>query len=510
MSWILSVLVFPFLSHPHLIHSQETFFKGESCTQCHSQIRDVAQPPRLDLETSESYEEYDIIIVGGGLSGLTAAYTLRDLKVLLLEKEDRVGGKVRRESWGKDRYPVAAGYISDLYLDIMKEMFRDLGLETRPIPEPTNSLFTASGTIIHDPFGKGLSQLPESDEVKETIRRMIRDIQLLLKDNGLGELPPIPAPNRMSALHKRLDRISFFDYMNQKYGTKIAEFVDGYSLSIFGIAAKQVSALTGLVFFVADFGGADNITWEGGTGIISEKLAERIGMKRIETDAVVTAVSQDSNGVWVVYKKGENRYTRRAKMVVMATPSFVSKHLILGLPGWKKEALSKVRYSAYAMALIATNEILYEDSFDLWSGIKTIFTDLSPTGWILKNRGSVSSGSPAQILQAFIPLGERQGRSFLESTSDEELARTVTSDMEKIFPGAASKIHGIRIIRWGHAMPVDYPGYLTQVRMQVAKPVGRVFFASADTEMPCIEGAIVSGHRAAQEVRQLLKKGFVQ
>ena len=40
---------------------------------------------------------YDAIIVGGGISGITTAYMLRDKNILLLEKEDWFGGRVLSE-----------------------------------------------------------------------------------------------------------------------------------------------------------------------------------------------------------------------------------------------------------------------------------------------------------------------------------------------------------------------------------------------------------------------------
>ncbi|MBI4387240.1 MAG: FAD-dependent oxidoreductase, partial [Elusimicrobia bacterium] len=88
--------------------------------------------------------------------------------------------------------------------------------------------------------------------------------------------------------------------------------------------------------------------------------------------------------------------------------------------------------------------------------------------------------------------------------SDEALGEKIVADLEKLFPGSRSKVHGMRILRWGHAMPINFPGYLTQVRPRVAKPLGRIFFAGVDTDMPSIEGAIVSGARAADEAVRFL------
>ena len=40
-------------------------------------------------------KQWDVVIVGGGISGPTAAYGLNDYNVLLLEKEDRLGGRIK-------------------------------------------------------------------------------------------------------------------------------------------------------------------------------------------------------------------------------------------------------------------------------------------------------------------------------------------------------------------------------------------------------------------------------
>ena len=40
---------------------------------------------------------YDAVIVGGGVSGLAAAWDLRDRDVLVLESSERVGGRIRSE-----------------------------------------------------------------------------------------------------------------------------------------------------------------------------------------------------------------------------------------------------------------------------------------------------------------------------------------------------------------------------------------------------------------------------
>ncbi len=57
--------------------------------------------PRLDVDTGE---EYDLVVVGGGLSGLSAAYFFQkvygqDKKVLILDNHDDFGGHAKRNEF---------------------------------------------------------------------------------------------------------------------------------------------------------------------------------------------------------------------------------------------------------------------------------------------------------------------------------------------------------------------------------------------------------------------------
>ena len=48
-------------------------------------------------------EDRDVVIIGGGIAGMTAARELRDVDPLILEASDRVGGRV----WSKRRGDLA-------------------------------------------------------------------------------------------------------------------------------------------------------------------------------------------------------------------------------------------------------------------------------------------------------------------------------------------------------------------------------------------------------------------
>jgi len=73
------------------------------------------------------------VIVGAGIAGLTAAWTLRDRDVLVLEATDRVGGRMRSEARGPYWLNLGAHLFGGPG-SLLDRLVVEVGLETRPIP----------------------------------------------------------------------------------------------------------------------------------------------------------------------------------------------------------------------------------------------------------------------------------------------------------------------------------------------------------------------------------------
>ncbi|WP_239695496.1 FAD-dependent oxidoreductase [Priestia filamentosa] len=56
----------------------------------------------------------DVIVIGGGLAGLSAAWRLKHHDILLLESDDRIGGRVRSERRGNYWLNWGGTYMLDL------------------------------------------------------------------------------------------------------------------------------------------------------------------------------------------------------------------------------------------------------------------------------------------------------------------------------------------------------------------------------------------------------------
>lgn len=465
----------------------EEVFLGENCQKCHSAIR--GRTVQANKINKLNHGQYDVVVVGGGLAGLSAGYFLRDNHILILEKESKAGGHLRRDSWKNLSYPTAADY-SGKPEGIIAEMFEDLGIRAQKIPPPTD-LYMINGKIIEDFWGAGVDQLSYPPAVKENFRRLAADIKRL-NDEEIFSVPV--RDSKTEALV--FDKISFWDYLEKNYGVEVATHGDQFARDMFGAGAREVSAFVGLMYLAGE---AEQYSWSN----LGEALEKRLG-SRIRTAALVTQVEEDINGVWVTYIADGEALKVFAQTAVLATPSHVTKKILKPLSDEKEKALDRVRFSAYAVAAVAFKKPLPIKAYGLWPDKNSLFSSVTFPDWI-ERAGGKKSASGAQIVNFYIPMGAEDGRLRLSNLSDKKFKSEILKEIEKLFSGYKNQVEEIRVIRWGHAMPIMEPGYMNEVRPRLEKPSGHVFFASQDTEIPAMEGAVHSAYRASHEVRQFLE-----
>lgn len=425
------------------------------------------------------------IVIGGGLSGLTAAYELQSKgwQVTLLEARSSLGGRsgMATSEWiGNDKtQPVLNKYVSNFKLS------------TTPAPEFVRTpsylidgeYFSAADLATKQPATA--EALKRFDKTVDDLARSIDDPLNPAANNTLHALDQI---NVSSWLDKQNLPATARQLINQQIRTRYDE-PSRLSLLYF---AQQSRVYRG----VSDRDlRASRLV--GGSPVLAQALVKQL--KTIKTNAPVSAIIQDKDGVTV--KVDSVGY--QADYVVLAVP-LRALNKIQMTPALDAQHLAAIKGTNYGWR----DQIMLKFKTPVWeSKARMSGETFSNAGlgmlWIepaLKGGANVVinlSGDNARVMQAF---------------GDKQMVDQVLIRLHAFYPQARGSFTGYEIRRYssdpstGGAYLAFGPGQISKFWRLWERPIQRVAFAGehTDTLYPgTLEGALRTGQRAAGQVEDL-------
>ena len=452
---------------------------GEHNEVCH-QVRDGHQFPR-----PAATARHDIVIVGGGISGLACAWYLHGRDYLLLEKEDHWGGNAYLEEYAGQAFATGAAYTSKKETGVMA-LCKDLGIAPLPIDNPDGLIL--NGEFVPHAWRDGLDHLPYPQPVRDSFRKFKQE---MLKVNLIKR-------------YAELDAMPLTDLL-KGYAPELKAWWDNYGPSNWGAAAADTSALVGLGDF-QDFAGDEpdeRVTFTGGLGAISRALAGKLKSDRLVSGATTVAVESNKSDVTVTYVHEGQVKAVTAKAVIMAAPKFIARRLVAGLPQAQQDAMHHMRYAPYPVVNAIFDKPVFNGGYDTWCP-GNAFTDVIVADWVVRNQPGYKQKN--NILTFYTPLPEAQRATLLTEEGARHLAANVVRDWQKLLPGSKADPIEVHIYRRGHPMFMAAPGTYTKLIPAARQPLDRVFFANTDSQGPVsmTAGAIAAAHRAIEETNKKL------
>jgi hypothetical protein len=289
-----------------------------------------------------------------------------------------------------------------------------------------------------------------------------------------------------------LDRISMRQWMDERGFTspRLRWFVEYATRDDYGTLLEDTSAWAG-VFYFASRDDRASVTWPEGNGRAVSHLA-RFAPSR--TNWLVTNISANGD---VIAIRGDEAVGIHAKHVIFAGPQFVAKHVIPS-----RETSSDFTYGSWMVANLTLRDRPVSQGFPLaWDNV---LYDSPSLGYVVSTHQRGIDRGPT-VLTYYYPLpgpDERRERERLLATGRDDWADVALTDLSRAHPDLRQLTERLDVMRWGHAMIRPRPGFVwSDARRRAAQSHGAIHFANTDlSAVALFEEALYHGVRAAEAV----------
>ncbi|WFD32416.1 monoamine oxidase [Malassezia sp. CBS 17886] len=456
---------------------------------------------------------YDAVIVGGGLSGLSAAKQLAasNKTYVVLEARDRVGGRVENmklENGGVTE--VGAEFVGPTQNKVLA-LAKELNLEVYDTYNEGKNVLWQDGKRQLFDAGGPLGALPPEDPT--TL------LQLASAQSALDKLAQrinIDAPWTSQGAAE-LDSESVEDWLRKRHisedAHKVMELaiVEIFSADLKGLSMLYVATYVAAAGDRGSVGTFERLTQtkngaqaqriKGGTGLLATRLAKKLGKHSIKLESPVASIARgdQKNSTYTVTTKSGKEYRGRHIIVAMSPPMAEKIEFQPELPASRRAVQQKMK-----MGSIGKGIAVFKTPFWRKKGLSgQVLSDDFVTRATFDG---TPYGADYGVVMSFIQAEQMRAK---DDASDDELQKALTKALGHYF--GKEKPQSFLFKRWdneeysgGGPTANAAPGVFYKHGSALRKAVGNLHFAgteSSDHWIGYMDGAIRAGVRAAREVK---------
>ena len=483
---------------------------------------------------NDAWTDVPIMIVGGGVAGLSAAWRLQRSGVtdyVLVELEKAPGGTSRSGSNGAVSFPWGAHYIpapmkeNTGLISLLDEMGVIEGKDKDGEPiiaeqflcrDPEERIFYKGrwyeGLYLH--AGASADDEQQLEKFNQEINRWVswRDA----KGRRAFTLPVSACSD--DAEVTELDRVSMSEWMNQRgfFSPRLRWWVEYACRDDYGMKLEQTSAWAGLFYFCArvlrpNVESQSLITWPEGNGRLVNHLFEKSKLN-IHLDRAVFDINPLSNRIEIstLDRDGRTAHGYRAQHVIFAAPQFIARHVIRPYREAPPPHINEFQFGAWMVAnLTLRDRPAHNSTRDFPLAWDNVLYESESLGYVVATHQRGIDRGPT-VFTYYYPLCDenaREARTRLLETDWRGWADVALTDLSRAHADIRNLVERLDVMRWGHAMIRPRTGFMwSRARHEAAKPFRSIHFAHSELSgVALFEEAFDHGLRAADEVLRSIR-----
>lgn len=443
----------------------------------------------------------DVVVIGGGFAGISAARELDRIgaRVLLLEGRARVGGRSENVSLGGGEIADIGAQAASGHHQLAIGLTREMGVPVFPLSANGLAVLVVDGARMEVPITDPSDPQPPWDGAVRVLQQWDR------MSAEIDPERPWEAPHAAE-----WDAQTALTWLNENVPDPFTRFLVAGVIGVGAAPAHQASLLGILTYGRATGVGLASdhmfvrswVRFDGGVQTIALRAARRLGIgRKVFPGSIVRRIEQNRKGV-TVHADG---FRVRAKRAIVAMAPHMSGRIEYAPPlPEMRQALTQRLGSVGGNLALA----VYDEPFWFRDGLTG--HGLSPTEVVPATLDDSPADHSFGVLTC---LGDYLDVPELRNATAEERRTLQLESLANYFGPRALRPEAFFDKVWyadpftAGGLPLFSPGVLTNVGPALRQPFGRVHWAgteSATQNFVHWEGAIHSGIRAANEVAALL------
>ncbi len=483
----------------------------------------VAQIPVFPQEIPIEIEsEHDVIIIGGGWHGFTAAYFLRDYDVKVLERSSKPGWSCRTNPYEMFPYESETeGYEQPP----LSKMIDSLGLEIWKIPSPVYA-YKYNGEYYFDLDGLA-SMLIEQSNVEE-FNRFVNTVQSVYQQyHDVPELDfnsPVAQLDDISAAQWFTDHL-FSQAYSERYNVICRRYFGANlsEISALSLLAKIGNAFKDFEPVQADSNNKPAVLDEPNAYVIADEYAVPEAMASffgniIQSHVNVLEVIKDENRYIVTCEdESKQRHALAARTVILTAPASDVAQVAPSLFSQEQiERLDQIPYRSSITLQLYSEQPIFDHAFDLSVQDDLLFTDIFDDQWVIRDS---DPATPIQgnSLTLFLSPKRYSDEEFFDIDFDAvdveeylEQIMFILQELNKVFPDAQDipleSIFGFVTYYNYETEPFLPVGAYHRMKQLHESCQNGLILSGNYMIYPDFEGEINSGYWAAQYARDYMGK----